>query len=248
MQDYLVFQLYAPLVSWGEQAVGQERPSADHPSRSALLGLIAAALGIDRTDDDKHAQLSSQCRFGTKLYSPGLAMRDFHTSQVPPSNKKTQHLYTRKDELNEPKIGTILSFRTYQQDSYNVVGLWLESESITWSLKELQTALNQPHFQLYLGRKSCPLALPLNPLVTESDSLRDALDQYEIKTADNLASILCNTKNIRYYWEDSQSIGMEGQHSYQTQRYDQPISRQRWQFASRDEYVALGREEDNVSQ
>ncbi len=44
MDNYLVFQLYAPLAAWGGQAVGQERPSDDHPSRSALLGLLAAAL------------------------------------------------------------------------------------------------------------------------------------------------------------------------------------------------------------
>ncbi|WP_295540003.1 CRISPR-associated protein Cas5, partial [Thiolapillus sp.] len=51
MDDYLVFQLYAPLASWGGQAVGQERPSDDHPGRSALLGLLAAALGIRREEE-----------------------------------------------------------------------------------------------------------------------------------------------------------------------------------------------------
>ena len=245
MQGYLVFQLYAPLVSWGDQAVGQERPSADHPSRSALLGLVAAALGIDRADDAQHKKLSAACRFGTKLYLPGLALRDFHTTQVPPSNKKTHHLYTRKDELSESKVGTILSFRTYQQDSYSVVGLWLESAEKTWSLSQLQTSLNNPHFQLYLGRKSCPLALPLNPNIIESERLDKALDQYTVAT--QLKSIIGNPDKARYYWEQSDKIGMDGEQSYSAPRYDHPTSRQRWQFTSRDEYVRFGQGEHHVS-
>ncbi|MEZ5478749.1 MAG: type I-E CRISPR-associated protein Cas5/CasD [Thiolinea sp.] len=211
MQDYLVFQLYAPLVSWGDQAVGQERPSADHPSRSALLGLIAAALGIDRQDDERQAQLGVVCRFGVKLYESGLALRDFHTVQVPPSSKKAQYLYTRRNELAEPgfRLGTMLSFRTYQQDSFSVAALWLEhSEPACWTLAEIGRALAQPHFQLYLGRKSCPLALPLNPLQIAADSLQQALDQYQ--PAAEMQRFLHRQAGRRYYWEFSENIGMTG--------------------------------------
>lgn len=246
MQGYLVFQLYAPLVSWGDQAVGQERPSADHPSRSALLGLVAAALGIEREDDEQHKKLGMACRFGTKLYSPGLALRDFHTTQVPPSNKKSLHFYTRKDELSESKMGTILSFRTYQQDSYSVVGLWLETTEGNWSLEQFQTALNKPHYHLYLGRKSCPLALPLNPVLIEGERLDAALDRYEV--ASQLKPILRDDKNARYYWEKSDRIGMDDKQNYYSPRYDQPISRKRWQFTSRDEYVRFGKGDEDVSQ
>ena len=47
---YCVFRLYAPLCSWGEIAVGGERRSAFHPSKSAIIGLIAAAMGLERED------------------------------------------------------------------------------------------------------------------------------------------------------------------------------------------------------
>ena len=46
MTDYLLLRLYGPLASWGEIAVGESRHSAVQPSRSALLGLLGAALGI----------------------------------------------------------------------------------------------------------------------------------------------------------------------------------------------------------
>ena len=57
MRDYLVMRLYAPLASWGEIAVGEVRHSANYPSKSALLGLLGAALGV-RRDDDAHARSS----------------------------------------------------------------------------------------------------------------------------------------------------------------------------------------------
>ena len=50
IRDYLVFRLYGPMCSWGDIAVGEVRPSTVHPSKSAILGLIAAALGVKRPD------------------------------------------------------------------------------------------------------------------------------------------------------------------------------------------------------
>ncbi|MCG8381164.1 MAG: type I-E CRISPR-associated protein Cas5/CasD [Gammaproteobacteria bacterium] len=240
MRDYLVFQLYAPLVSWGDQAVGQERPSADHPSRSALLGLLAAAVGIDRNDETRQEQLSSACHFGIKLYAPGLAMRDFHTAQVPPANKKSKHLYTRRDELREPKLGTILSFRSYRQDSLSVVALWLNDDP-AYSLPQLQKALSKPHFHLYLGRKACPLAVPLCPEPGQFASMKAALDHYA--PADELRPLF-ERGQPRYYWEPHSDSGLE--ETYRGPRYDQPISRKRWQFASREEAVFLSREAEHV--
>lgn len=235
MRDYLIFQLYAPLVSWGDQAVGQERPTADHPSRSALLGLLGAALGIEREDDAQHQRLSDACHFAVKLYTPGLALRDFHTAQVPPENKKARHLFTRKDELAEPKVGTILSFRSYQQDSLSVVAVWLEGQS-EYTLEMLQQALQQPHYHLYLGRKSCPPAVSLHPVVLTTSLFEQALDDYVID--EQLAGYRQATS--RYYWGNTVRCATQLTATYRVPRYDQPLSRERWQFVSREEHVYLG--------
>ena len=232
MDDYLVFQLYAPLAAWGGQAVGQERPSDDHPSRLALLGLLAAALGIRRDAEAEQQALSDACRFGIKLLAPGLALRDFHTIQVPPSAKNQQHLQTRRDELREPKLGTMLSYRSYRQDALSLIAV--TGGDGHYSPDRLRDALLEPVFPLYLGRKSCPPALPLNPEVIPAPDLKTALDSYCITPS--LAK-LCG-KSSRYYWEAGMKSGMN--HDFQTPRYDQPLSRQRWQFAPRDEFVCLG--------
>ncbi len=57
MAQYLVFRLYGPLASWGLPAVGGDRQTGIAPSRSAILGLLSASLGINRKDESKLLQL-----------------------------------------------------------------------------------------------------------------------------------------------------------------------------------------------
>ena len=49
---FLLFTLYAPMGSFGEIAVGERRMSWARPGRSAVLGLVAAAQGIERGDEE----------------------------------------------------------------------------------------------------------------------------------------------------------------------------------------------------
>ncbi len=235
MTDFLVFQLHAPLASWGAQAVGQERPSEDHPGRSALLGLLAAALGIRRDNESAQQTLRDACLFGIKQIHAGLALRDFHTAQTPPESKKVNYRHTRRDELRERKLGTILSFRSYYQDSLHLIGV--TSRHNEYSVTRLQQALQTPVFPLYLGRKSCPPALPLNPCIIEAKNLKTALDRYELADDEQQLVALAKRRrsHIRYFWEAGIDSGIP--HDYRVPRYDQPLSRQRWQFAPRDEFI-----------
>src|SRR6185295_12377864 len=66
MPSFLVFRLYGPLASWGEVAVGEVRPSNLHPTRSALLGLLGAALGLRRSDEAALADLARTVRFAVR--------------------------------------------------------------------------------------------------------------------------------------------------------------------------------------
>jgi CRISPR system Cascade subunit CasD len=243
MSDYLVFQLYAPLVSWGTQAVGEERPIEGHPGRSALLGLLAAALGIDRNDEAKHLSLSDACRFGIKLFTPGLLLRDFHTISIPKGHNLNCH--TRRDEVlrfelqsksksKNARPDPTLSYRSYLQDTVNVVAI--ESLDTDWPLDQLQQALEQPRFHLYLGRKSCPPAVPLNPEIIPGETLKTALDAYCL--APPLRSLIPRSSTPRYFWEAGMNAGID--RHYRVPRHDQPISRRRWQFGPRDEYASLG--------
>jgi len=242
MQQYLSFQLYGVLASWGEQAVGESRHSATHPSRSAILGLLGAALGIRREDEQRLNALSAAVGFGFKVSHSGFLLKDYHTIQVPPEDKKAKHRHTRRDELRAEKLGTVLSSREYRQDAYALAAVWL-TENSHYSLDILEQKLKSPEFHLYLGRKSCPLSLPLNPKIVAADSFKAALDDYPLPAE---IKKLGSDNNSAYYWEKSPSSGIEA-HSFSVPRYDQPLSRKHWQFTSRDEYVLLPTGERHVS-
>jgi CRISPR system Cascade subunit CasD len=232
---YLVFQLYGPLAAWGEPAVGEARHSATHPGRSALLGLLAAALGLRRDDQSAQMQLAESVRFGVKTLAMGTALKDYHTTQVPPQERKISHYYTRKDELGSSKLGTILSSREYRQDGLWLAAAWPAGAESGFGLEQLAEKLAKPMFQLYLGRKSCPLALPLNPRLIEAESLRGAFAEYILPA--ELAKI-ARSRTLHYHWESCDHSGFPSS-SPHAPRHDDPISRGRWQFAERSEYFAL---------
>lgn len=252
MTDYLLLRLYGPLASWGEIAVGESRHSAVYPSKSALLGLLGAALGIERVDEAQQELLFSGYRFGIKLVSAGSPLRDYHTVQAPDQPRKLRYR-TRRQELADPsRLGTLLSAREYRCDSIVLVAVEA-MPGAPYDLDALAEALRRPVFPLYLGRKSCPLAIPIQPQRVSAASLQDAFDNVP---QGSLVSLLkrgtpstwptaedryaFRPSAPRYYWEEGMEAGMAA--SFQLERHDQPLSRTRWQFEPRREYVFLAAE------
>ncbi len=246
---YLLFRLYGPLASFGDTAVGEYRPTYDRPSKSAVLGLVAAALGIRRDEIGVHESLERQLGFGVRVESAGMLMRDFHTSQVPPA--RLHRIYpTRRTELLSSDLTTILSTRDYRCDALYHVALWHvpgQTKKLVASLEDIQQALRQPKFTLYLGRKSCPLAFPLAPQLVEARNLRSAFHNAGTKnTADSAQEQLLqqlkrglrirNSERARIYWEGDDS-GFQAHTA--AQRRDRVTNRQRQQFGNRTEYQGL---------
>lgn len=253
MTDYLLLRLYGPLVSWGEIAVGESRHSAVHPSRSALLGLLGAALGIERQDENGQQALINGYRFGIKLECVGSPLRDYHTIQIGVPPRKTQ-FRSRRQELAADKVDTILSQREYRCDSLALVAVEALPDAPA-DLGTLTQAVRQPRFPLYLGRKSCPLALPLMPQRATAATLREALDGARLLSLLALLerkepqqdwpnerdSRFFHLGQVRYYWEDGMQAGMSPH--FERVRHDQPLSRSRWQFAPRREWASLSERE-----
>lgn len=236
--EYLVFRLYGPLASWGEAAVGGDRPSGLTPTRSAVLGMIAAGLGIKREDTERLNALRLSIGVAIKSYSTGSLVRDYHTAQVPSQDKK-RHFYTRKDELSiaKEKLNTVLSSRDYRSDGYWVVAIWQQPDK-AYSLAEIKEGLVKPIFTPYLGRKACPLAVPLFPQLIES-SLKSALDcEFPpiLQTAEQDKRWLEIGSYVTYLWQgQADALGRyEGVQSRNV--WDEPISRMPWQFGMRQEH------------
>lgn len=182
MREHLLFTLYGPMQSWGTAAaVGEERPTAGQPTRSAVLGLVAGALGIRR---DEEAQLAAlTCGYGVAVatLAAGKRFTDYHTVQVASAASKRVYR-TRRDELggmlpNGEEPNTILSSREYLADAVFVACLWAQPHA-PHTLAHLRNALLEPVFVPSLGRKACPLALPLDPTLVQASDAAKALMAY----------------------------------------------------------------------
>lgn len=241
MENFLVFRLYAPLASWGDIAVGEVRRSASYPSRSAILGLVSAALGIYRDEEENLAELFAGIEVAVKVLSAGTLLKDYQTTQAPDNAGKAKY-FTRYDEivLGKQRLSTILSSREYRCDSLYIVALRGRNESV-YSLEAIKDKLLFPAFVLYLGRKSCPLGAPLSPQIISSPGFKNALDSAKFPalitspySQEDITEKLLATDMVRYYWEGDAG-DMEPQQTIE--RRDDPMSRIRWQFSPRKEHI-----------
>ena len=239
MKDFLVFQLYGVLAAWGDIAVGEYRPSLGHPTKSAVTGLLGAALGVDRSDESQHQQLTQQYGVAVCVHDFGELLRDFHTIQVPGGKHRSR---SRRDELclDPLNLNTMLSTRDYHNDAFYQVAVWPRNDNVSYSLEMLKEHLQSPHFTLYLGRKSCPVGLPLFPVISRNHTLQQAFESYPLEKASNWIRMKPKPNELHYYWEDGLSTEELGnlKASMVYSRRDKIRSRRRWQFASRDEFYA----------
>ena len=237
MARFLLFSLYAPMQSWGDIAVGGARTTWRSPGRSAIAGLLAGAAGIMR-DDPALLPLHQGIRIAVRSDSKRpTTITDFHTAQVPP-RKKDSRWRSRAQELSSHELGTILSNREYLCDAAFSVAVWTKEDSI--SLENFCAALNQPVFVPYLGRKSCPLALPAKAHITEDSNAERALSNV-VPPRNFLGRLIASTGDqvevVSDQDGDSDDIPgfIVSQINY---RRDVLLSAGRWQFGERREITA----------
>jgi CRISPR system Cascade subunit CasD len=182
VKHFLLFTVCAPMASWGDIAVGEVRGSWERPARSAMQGLLAAALGFEREDQAAHDALQQDYGIAVRVETTGEALTDYHTAQtVAASAARRAGARTRAELLaavHPSDRQTILSRRTYRTEVLVSVALWARTPTPHWSLDTLADALRGPRFVLYAGRKSNPLALPLAPRVDRARTLADAMVAY----------------------------------------------------------------------
>lgn len=184
-RDFLLFRLAGPMAAWGDITVGERRSIWGEPSKSAVLGLIAASQGARRDEDDRHDALETGLGFAVRIDAPGRPLRDYHTAQAP-KVRRNLSWRTRRDELaDRENLNTVLSERLYRLEARATVALWRKAGDL--DLNALAEALRRPRFTLSLGRKACPLGEPAWPLVLNVDGLAAAFHAYDAQrdVADN---------------------------------------------------------------
>lgn len=135
----LLLKMSGPLQSWGTQSRFRRRDAGHEPSKSGVIGLVAAALGRSRNEPvDDLVSL----RFAVRTDASGTLIRDYQTA---------------KNWVKNPKDDASLSTRMYLSDAIFVVAL----EGERGQLEIIESALKKPVYPLYLGRRACPAGYDL---------------------------------------------------------------------------------------
>ena len=167
----LLLRLAGPMQSWGTQSQFTTRDTGLEPSKSGVIGLLCAALGRSREEPlDGLATL----RMGVRVDMPGTMQRDYHTAGGGTFPQGTPYGVRKADG----KPGeTVLSNRYYLADADFLVGL--ESENIP-DLLSAESALREPTWQIYLGRKAFVPSVPvhLSDGMRQGEFLEEALTNY----------------------------------------------------------------------
>ncbi|MDD5036923.1 MAG: type I-E CRISPR-associated protein Cas5/CasD, partial [Methylococcaceae bacterium] len=139
---------------------------------------------------------------------------------------------------------TVLSSRDYRCDGLYTACLWPLGE-LAPPPEEIASALHRPNLPLYLGRKACPLALPLLPQCITAEAFELALSQYDANQPEEVKKSLhdwlkpLNAATPDYYWDETPHTNLKPLHT--TPRHDLSLSRRRWQFGKRNEHYGRGR-------
>lgn len=157
----ITLRLTAPLQSYGNQATFNYRTSTSYPTKSAIIGILAAALGYSR-DDNRISKLND-LRVAVRVDQPGTTMTDFQT---------VRYSQTK---------GAKLTYRDYLQDAVFMVAIGSPNDEL---VDKIVDALHFPIYQLYLGRRSNPPAGPLEINVKKDVDPLGALTNLEWQASD----------------------------------------------------------------
>lgn len=143
----LVLRLEGAMQSWGDGSKWDDRDSASMPGKSAIVGLLACAMGIGREDPEMIA-LSEAVSVTVRADRPGTKIVDFQTVTGDP---------LRTADGGKRSSGTIISKRTYLQDASFLVVIAADPN---WH-DRITAALKAPKWCMYLGRKNCVPSRPV---------------------------------------------------------------------------------------
>jgi CRISPR system Cascade subunit CasD len=198
----LLLRLEGPLQAWSTQSKLLVRDTDREPSKSAVIGLIGAALGMERDDDGQLAKLR-ELSFAVRVDRPGTLLRDYHTAGGGRFRGRGDYfVFNTKD--------CVPSERYYLQDACFTAALAGEATLV----EHVAAAVRSPRWPIFLGRRSCPPSAPLFLGVVDGDARQAVRDP----------AFLCPARSnepevarLRLLVEAPPSEGGEP-------RYDDPIS------------------------
>lgn len=174
----LILRLEAPMMSFGSTASTEDGTTARFPGVSMIAGMLGNALGYDHAEPERLQRLQDRIRIASAVAEPGLVLEDFQTAAVGWNDKPWSTRgapIARKSNQNTLNDGPILRRRQYWEDSSIIVALTLVDENETPTVDDLAAALDKPSRTLFIGRRTCLPAMPINDGVIDAGSLIEGL-------------------------------------------------------------------------
>lgn len=160
----LVLRLEGVLQSWGENAKWDFRDSSTMPTKSGIVGLLGCAMGQER-GSQVLLELARSITVAVRADRPGVKFVDFQTVQGKP---------LRTADGGKRSNNTFLSPHAYLQDASFTVFIDTSPE---WQ-QRIVSALENPGWCMYLGRKNCVPSRPILADRMEAADLMEALKEY----------------------------------------------------------------------
>lgn len=135
----ILLKFGGPMQSWGTSSHFETRNTDYYPSKSAVIGVIAASFGYSRDEDEKIRKLN-ELDFAVRVDQVGLLKKDYHIA----SKYKNDGSFERNYVTN----------RYYLEDAIFVVAISSEDDDL---IEEIYVAIKNPYFQQFMGRRSCPV-------------------------------------------------------------------------------------------
>jgi CRISPR system Cascade subunit CasD len=217
MANTLFLRLESPLQSWGEDSQWSERRTAPEPTKSGVVGMLACAMGWD--DDERIRDLSHHIRIGVRCDIPGTPapLRDYHTVGGGFGDNNPQLLTADgSPKKSSGKAHTEQTWRYYLCDASFLVAVQSEDENL---IAQLAEKIQNPHWPIFLGRKSCVPSLPPYDGTGNYSSLNDALEKHPARFLNN--SILGKrlVKHPRIVLECKAGEGIRRRDQFKSRKY-----------------------------
>ncbi len=179
MQDFLIIELQGAMQAWGGHTYEDYRPSLIFPTRSAILGLLGACLGIERENLTALKGLDNSFELTVRANLRKIYQRENSVPKPPVSMQKITDFHTvqhaRKVD-GKPRAEAIVSRREYLCDAEFTLALSFVDDA-KYGLDRVKQAIQKPIYTPFLGRRSCPIQSPLFKAVINAVNVQVALNQ-----------------------------------------------------------------------
>lgn len=234
MPRHLLMRLEAPLMSFGTTAVDHRRPVQPWPAASMLTGLLANALGWQRTHATQLDRLQARLRWAARIDRAGVMLEDFQTALLSQRDEgwTSRGVVEKRGGSSTTFDSPHLRYRDYRADASVLVALRLEPADEVPTVADLAEALERPARPLFIGRKGCLPAARIGCGLVDADDAMHAVCVAPALAGDGAnpqdAAIYVgeggctNTVGLRVHWASDERSFSADVHAGRQRVYERP--------------------------